>query len=285
MAQQGLGELNMDKFKGLTLEQLDKRLQGHAQDALNIYLGWLQEHLDVWDLSDSAVLRPQVESWCASLRLHGLNDQSIFDAFALWKTNEIVNDACNVRRLLVAEGELRSILSLDQANEQNSPQVDQGRADIITVQDDQVLVVSSGAEDSDIEFLGWNSPNNTHNKTKHVVNNTHTNHHRINAANKENRPMHGATDGDRDASLDATGARKNPGKKQRRGPPPEGYICDRCHKGGEIIYVSTATPEADLSGPLQGIISRTAPRTSTQATTWYHNVRINVSAATLTKST
>ncbi|KUI54809.1 Protein MPE1 [Cytospora mali] len=234
IGQQGLKELGNDSFRDITLKELDKYVQGHGQDVLNTYLGWLQEQLNDWDLSDSAVLRPQIDSWCASLRFHGLDDQSIFDAFAVWKIKEIENDASNARRFLVTEEELRSVLSLEQAIDQSSPEVKQGQSGIITVQDEKSIDVSSGTENSEVEFLGWKDPSNKHNTTK-TVHNTNAESMRSTVANQENQPMHRDAYGDRNASTSSIRSKNRPGNRQGKGPLPREYVCNRCRKKGHHV--------------------------------------------------
>lgn len=203
MGQQGSKELGMNDFRGVTLKELDKHVQAHGQEALSTYLDWLQEQLNDWDLSDTAVFQPQIDSWCASLRFQGFDDQTIFNAFGIWKKNAINSNASNARRFLVAEEVLLTALSLRQAIEQSSPEVEQGRGRVITVRDNYIIDVSSGGEDSEVEFLGWKSPNNTNTGYPYNVD-----------GNNDNQMMLGAIYGDHNAGSKATRARKKSSNQQ-----------------------------------------------------------------------
>lgn len=227
MCQHGSKELGMDSFRGVTLKELDKHVQAHGQDVLSTYLGWLQEQLNDWDLSDTAVFRPQINSWCASLRFQRLDDQTIFDAFGIWKKNEIDNNASSARRFLVAEEVLLEVLSLKQAIERRSPEVEQGLGRVITVRDKQVIDVSSGAEDSEVEFLGWKNPNNTN-----------TRYPRSTAVNKDNQMVLGAIYSDRKAGSKSARAKEKSSNQKHNGPLPRGYICKRCKEKGKVKYFS-----------------------------------------------
>lgn len=229
VGQQGPYELGMETFRGVPLEELDKRLKDREQDVLDIYLGWLQEQLMDWDLSDVDDLRPRLESWCTSLRFHGLDDHIIFQAFAVWKTNETKKDASCSRRFLVVEEELCNILSPIQTKEQ-------GNSDIIAVKNDGVIDISSDSKDSDLEFLGWKSPPSTHYTTE-PVNNTATKYHRTTAPSQEDQPIYRTSSTDRNKSLKRTKSRRKSGTLRRRGPLPKGYVCNRCNEKGKIEYI------------------------------------------------
>ncbi|KUI68115.1 hypothetical protein VM1G_04029 [Cytospora mali] len=255
IGQQGLKEVGNDNFRCITLKELDKCVRSHGQDVLNTYLGWLQEQLNDWDLSDPAVLRPQIDSWCASLRFHGLDDQNIFDAFTVWKTKEIETDASNARRFLVTEEELRDVLSLKQAIEQSSPEVKRGKSDVIAVKYEKSIDLSSGTENSEVEFLGGKSPFKKHNTAK-TVNNTNAESMRSTAANQDNQPMHRDAYGDRNASTNSSRSKNRPGNRQGKGHhvedcptnldpsydqiPEHGYKCYCC--GAQRQHLTTLCP-------------------------------------------
>lgn len=240
MGQQGSKELGMNDFRGVTLKELDKHVQAHGQEALSTYLDWLQEQLNDWDLSDTAVFQPQIDSWCASLRFQGFDDQTIFNAFGIWKKNAINSNASNARRFLVAEEVLLTALSLRQAIEQSSPEVEQGRGRVITVRDNYIIDVSSGGEDSEVEFLGWKSPNNTNTGYPYNVD-----------GNNDNQMMLGAIYGDHNAGSKATRARKKSSNQQQKGPVPRGYICKRCKEKGHHVEVcpTNLDPSYDVPPP------------------------------------
>lgn len=226
MGQQGRGELEKDSYRRFTLKELDKHIQDHEQDVLNTYLGWLQEQLNDWDLSDTAVFQPQIQSWCASLRFHNIDDQTIFDAFSVWKMKEIDQNPSSARRFLVAEHVLLNALSLKHAIRQSRPAAEQERGRVITVRDNQIIDVSSGAEDSDVEFLGW----------KESYNST-TGYPRSNAANQEKQILETASDVHK-AGSNSFMARKKSGNRQHRGPLHKDYVCIRCKEKGKVKYLS-----------------------------------------------
>ncbi|ROW09476.1 hypothetical protein VMCG_02428 [Cytospora schulzeri] len=238
MGQQGSKETGLDRFRGVTMEELDKHVQAHGQDVLNNYLGWLQEQLNDWDLSDTAVFRTQIGSWCACLRLRGFDNQTIFDAFCIWKQTEIDNNASSVRRFLVAEEVLLEALSLTGAIEQSSEEVEYGLGGVITVQDSQVIDVSSGAEDSDVEFLGWKNPNNTK-----------TGLPRSTGANKDNQMMLRSVYDDRNAGSKLSKTRKKSTNQQRKGSLPRGYVCKRCNEKGHAIEVCPTNLDPSYDRP------------------------------------
>lgn len=222
VVQQGLKKLAISCFKGVTLEELKKDVQQHEKDVLNTYLGWLQEQLNDWNLSDTTVFQTQIKSWCASLRLHGFEDQTIFDAFSAWKTKEVDQSPSSARRFLVAEEIILKVLSLNQAIEQSEPEIEQGRGSVITVRDNQIIDVSSGAEDSDVEFIGWKDPNSS----------TTTQYSRNLAVNREKKMRVTVYTG-HNTGLICSSVKKKSGNRQRKGPPPKDYVCIRCNERGE----------------------------------------------------
>ncbi|KAK7715006.1 hypothetical protein SLS64_003703 [Diaporthe eres] len=178
--------LGGEVLRGISLQELDKRAQGH-EDLVSLYLGWLQEHLNDWDLSDSAAFRPQIESWYASLRFHGYDDQRIRDAFTAWMSKQIQNDASCARRFLVVQEELLLILGGNQTIQPRDLGMDQGIAGVITIKEDKIIDVSSGDGDSDVEFLGWKRPDNMRSTSKSA---RHT-FPPLTGANKETQHMQG----------------------------------------------------------------------------------------------
>lgn len=250
MGHQGLEEQIVANFRGVTLEELDKHMGNADAGIIRTYLGWMQEQLNDWDLSDSAFLRPQIESWCASLRLHGADNQGIFDAFGTWMQNEIHKDPSCARRFLVAEQELHDTLFPRQSSEQASSEIEQGRADVITVRENKIIDISSGGEDSDLEILGWKSLNDTHNAAK-TVDNTSTASPYSNANDQEYQLFHGAADGGPipHSSKKGTKARKNSDSSRSRAPLHENYVCHRCNEKGEFESFShMLSPEVDRTG-------------------------------------
>lgn len=219
--------LGPDVLRGISLQELDKRAQGH-QDLVSVYLGWLQEHLNDWDLSDSAAFRPQVESWYASLRFHGYDDQRIRDAFATWMSSQIQDDASCARRLLVAQQELLSISDGIQTTQPRDLGMDQGTAGVITVKEDKIIDISSGDGDSDVEFLGWKHPDSMRSASKSV--------RRVfpplTGANKETQRMQGAECLEPNERSKGSKARKVTHSRIPSGTPPKGYVCGRCGEKG-----------------------------------------------------
>lgn len=220
--------LGPDVLRGITLQELDKRAQSHG-DLLSIYLGWLQEHLNDWDLSDSAVFRPQIESWSASLRFHGYDDQQIRVAFAAWMASQIEDDASCARRFLVAQEELFSILDGDQTMQPTDLGMDERTAGVITVKECKVIDVSSGDGDSDVEFLGWKRPENmrrTSKPGKHVS-------PPLTGANKETQRMQATENRKPNDRLKGSKTRKVAPSRIPSGTPPKRYVCDRCGEKGK----------------------------------------------------
>lgn len=220
--------LGPEVLRGISLQELDKRAQGH-EDVVGLYLGWLQEHLNDWDLSDSAAFRPQIESWYASLRFHGYDDQRVRDAFAAWMSNQIQNDASCARRFLVVQEELLSILGGNQTIQPRDLGMDQGIAGVITVKEDKIIDVSSGDGDSEVEFLGWKRPDNmrsTPKSTRHTF-------PPLTGANKETQRMQATESLRPNDGLKGKKARKVPHSRIPSGTPPQGYVCGRCGEKGK----------------------------------------------------
>ncbi|KAG6366835.1 hypothetical protein INS49_001016 [Diaporthe citri] len=221
--------LGPDVLRGISLQELDKRAQGH-EDPVSLYLGWLQEHLNDWDLSDSAAFRPQIESWYASLRFRGYDDQRVRDAFAAWMSNQVQNDASCARRFLVVQEELLSILGGDQTIQPRDLGMDQGITGVITVKEDKIIDVSSGDGDSDVEFLGWKRPDNMRSASKSA---RHT-FPPLTGANKETQLMQGTECAEPNDGLKGSKARKRAPSRIPSGKPPKGYVCGRCGEKGHF---------------------------------------------------
>lgn len=221
--------LGPDVLRATSLPELDKRAHG-SEDLASIYLAWLQEHLNVWDLSDSAAFRPKIESWYASLRFHGYQDQHIRDTFTAWVSSQIQLDASCARRLLVAQEELLLILAGNQTMQPRDFVMRQGAAGVITVRDDKVIDVSSGDDDSDVEFLGWKQPDNLRNASKSAKCLSPP----LTGANKETQRMQGAENSEPNDRLTRTKTAKVAPNRVPSGRPPKKYVCDRCGEKGEI---------------------------------------------------
>ncbi|KAJ0115382.1 hypothetical protein J7T55_012661 [Diaporthe amygdali] len=224
MEQEGSNGLRPDALRGISLQELDKRSQGH-KDLVNIYLGWLQEHLNDWDLSDSAVFRPQIKSWYASLRFHGYDDQHIRNAFSAWMSNQIQSDASSARRLLVAQEELLGNLGINQETETTRDLgTGQGTAGVITKREKKIIDVSSGEDDSDVEFLGWKRPDNMRNTSKNARQTAPP----LTGANKEDQRLQGTENRGPNDRLKESRTRKITASHNPSGTPPKNYVCDRC---------------------------------------------------------
>ena len=223
------GGLGPDVLRGISLQELDKRAQGH-QDLVSVYLGWLQEHLSDWDLSDSAVFRPQIESWYASLRFHGYDGHHIRDAFAARMASQIQDDASCARRFLVAQEELFSILDGNQTMQPRDLAKGQATAGVITVKEDKIIDVSSGDGDSDVEFLGWKRPETTRSTSKPAK---HTSPP-LTGANKETQRMQATETRKPHDRLKGSKTRKVAPSRIPSGTPPKRYVCDRCGERGKI---------------------------------------------------
>ncbi|KAG8166510.1 hypothetical protein KVR01_002199 [Diaporthe batatas] len=220
-------DLTPDALRAIGLQELDKRIQGHA-DLVSIYLIWLQEHLNVWDLSDSAAFRPQIESWYTSLRFHGYQDQPIRDAFTAWVSNQIQTDPICARRLLVAEEELNQVCGGKPTMQPRDFGVDHGAAGVITVREDKVIDVSSGDDDSDVEFLGWKPPDILRSASKparHPV-------APLTGANKDTQRMQGAGVREPNDRLKRMETVNVSPIRVPSGRPHKNYVCDRCGERG-----------------------------------------------------
>lgn len=223
---QGSNGLGTDVLRCISLQELDKRAQGH-EDLVSIYLVWLQEHLNDWDLSDSAAFRPQVESWYVSLRFHGYDVQRIRGAFTAWMSNQIEEDATCARRFLVVQEELLSILDDNQTTQPRDLGMDQGIAGVITVKEDKIIDVSSGDGDSDVEFLGWKRPESMRKSARKTF-------PPLTGANKETQRMQGTECLEPNDRLKSSKARKVAPSRIPNGKPPKGYVCGRCGEKGKI---------------------------------------------------
>lgn len=229
MEQEGSNGLRPDALRGISLQELDKRSQGH-KDLVNIYLGWLQEHLNDWDLSDSAVFRPQIKSWYASLRFHGYDDRHIRNAFSAWMSNQIQSDASSARRLLVAQEELLGNLGNNQETETTRDLgTGQGTAGVITKREKKIIDVSSGEDDSDVEFLGWKRPDNMRNTSKNARQTAPP----LTGANKEDQRLQGTENRGPNDRLKESRTRKITASHNPSGTPPKNYVCDRCGEKGK----------------------------------------------------
>lgn len=231
MPQQFANGLRPDDLRGINLQELDKRVQGH-DDLVNIYLGWLQEHLNDWDLSDSAIFRPQLESWYASLRFHGSDEQRVRDAFTVWMSSQIQNDPSCARRLLVAEEELFGVLSAYQTTKPRDLGMDHGTTGIITILEDQIIRVSSGDEDSDVEFLGCKRSDSTRSTSKPARRTLPP----LTGANKENQRMQGTENRGPNEHSKEIKTRKKKASLVPIGTPPKKYVCDRCGEKGKTDF-------------------------------------------------
>lgn len=230
-------DLTADALRAIGLQELDKRIQGHA-DLVSIYLIWLQEHLNVWDLSDSAAFRPQIESWHASLRFHGYEDQRIRDAFTAWVSNQIQNDPLCARRLLVAQEELLHVLGSNQTIQPRDFGTDHGTGGVITVREDKVIDVSSGDDDSDVEFIGWKPPEHLRiasKSDKHPV-------APLTGANKDTPRMHGTETREPNDRFKRMKTAHVAPVRVPSGIPHNNYVCDRCGEKGETVNSQRQCP-------------------------------------------
>lgn len=220
--------LGPDVLRAISLQELDKRVQGH-EDLASIYLIWLQEHLNIWDLSDPTAFRPQIESWYASLRHHGHEDQHIRNTFTAWVSKQIQANPSCARRLLVAQEELLLILTGNQIMQPRDFVIGQGTAGVITVREDKVIDVSSGDDDSDVEFLGWKRPDNLLNASKSAKHPSPP----LTGANKETQRTQGAENREPNERLKRNKTVKAATVRVPSGKPPKKYVCDRCGEKGE----------------------------------------------------
>lgn len=224
----GLIDPTPDALRAIGLQELDKRIQGHAS-LVSIYLIWLQEHLNVWDLSDSTAFRPQIESWYASLRFHGYDDQQIRDAFTAWVSNQVQADPLCARRLLVAQEELLQVLGDNQTIQPRDFGTDHGTTGVITVREDKVIDVSSGDDDSDVEFLGWKPPDHLRIASKSAKHPTAP----LTGANKDTQRMQGAEIPEPNDRLKRMKTANVAPIRVPSGRPHKNYVCDRCGEKGE----------------------------------------------------
>ncbi|POS79730.1 hypothetical protein DHEL01_v201861 [Diaporthe helianthi] len=223
----GQVDLTPDALGAISLRELDKRIQGPA-DLVSVYLIWLQEHLNAWDLSDSAAFRPQIESWYASLRFRGYEDQRIHDAFTAWVSNQIQTHPVCARRLLVAQEELLQVLGGNQTIQPKDFGTDHGTAGVITVKEDKVIDVSSGDDDSDVEFLGWKPPDNLRSSFKSAKHPSAP----LTGANKETQLMQGPEIREPNDRLKRGKTAKVVSIRVPSGKPHKNYVCDRCGEKG-----------------------------------------------------
>jgi hypothetical protein len=216
-------------LRAISLQELDKRVKAH-EDSASTYLAWLQEHLNIWDLSDSATFRPQIQSWYASLRHHGHQDQHIRETFTTWVSKQIQADPSCARRLLVAQEELLLILSGDQTMHPRDFATSQGTAGVITVREDKVIDVSSGDDDSDVEFLGWKPSDNLGSASESAKRPSPP----LSGANKETQRMQGAGNHNHNERSKRNKTVKALTVRIPSGNPPKKYVCDRCGEKGEV---------------------------------------------------
>ncbi|KAH8750303.1 hypothetical protein F5883DRAFT_579634 [Diaporthe sp. PMI_573] len=214
-------DLGPDVLGVINLEELDKRAQGH-QDLAGIYFGWLQEHLNVWNFSDSAAFRLQIEAWYASLRLHGYEDQHVRDTFTAWASKQINGDASCTRRLLLAQQELLSILGSNRTMQPRDFGTDQETYGI--VREDKIIDISSGDDDSNVGFLGWKHPDNLRSASKSAKDTFLP----VTGANKESQGIQGAENREPKDRLKQTKTGKVEPICIPSGIPPKKYISDRC---------------------------------------------------------
>lgn len=259
-------KLGLDVFRGVCLKEIDRRLQGHDECALNAYLVWLQDQLNAWDFSDLAAFQPQIQSFCDRLRKRHFADQRILDSFRLWKSVQTKIDTSIERRIILVEGLLCQYLSFQKPTQPSSPQfhhrtdphLDQpetadgqlgsdslyrdessdqnslGRASTVTVsmEKKEVLEISSGDEDPDVEALGWKDANN---KDDHTVTHRTVKPTSHKSASDKGGPTsyNGAyNDSHRGSQARKAGGRKAKIKKQGK-TQLTNYICKRCGKPGK----------------------------------------------------
>lgn len=253
-SRKALEKIGLDTLRGVALKDLDKRLDDgklSKDQVLHTYLGWLQEQLQDWDLSDSAVYRVEIESWCKSLVFHGFNDQTVFDAFVDWETKQIEIDICSARRFQVAEVELLDILSVAPSR----PPLKKTGPDAVRGGQNTAIEIESGSDDSDIELLGWQTlgvqqitnmaveqpevdmyrevsadkENNPYSSEVEMVGSNGGASKSMKMKGKENQPYSGEVEMIRSSTGSSKSMKiKGTAKKGFRRAPGGDYLCDRC---------------------------------------------------------
>lgn len=261
-------KLGLDVLQGVSLKEMDRRLQGHDDCALNAYLVWLLDQLNGWDFTDFAAYQPQIQSFCDRLRKRQFADQRILDSFRLWKSAQIELDTSLERRLLLVEGLLCQFLSfqkpkppslprfyhragksLDQSHKKHGQPANNllhkdnfpenrylNRANTVGMKNKEVITISSGDEGPDVEISGLKVANDKHDQVKQRMEKPTSQN---SAPDKGDHTSYlGAYNEDhRGSQARETRGRKDKTKKQGK-DQKDTYICKRCGKPGKGSILS-----------------------------------------------
>lgn len=263
------GRLKVVTLRGVTIKALDNALQDHDDWALDGFFLWLQDQLKSWKNPDPDVYRPQIQSICDRLRNRHQDDKCIIDSFQLWKSAQTSIDPSIQPRVILIGSVLKQYLYRKKQGtatssphpsirQSSGPDLDTPHAmlphkpippaDSLPKRSRSKEEANSqmkkrgtsenspGSEDSEVEFMGTKSPNESPGHPMKERKET-LKLSSLSVPKDTQNILDGCYNGDH--RLSATEARgsmeENKAGKLNKGR----YICNRCHKSGKVNQIST----------------------------------------------
>lgn len=252
--------LNIGTFRGISLQELDYRLQDQRDLTLDAYLLWLQDQMNGWDWPDFTTYHPQIQSFCDRLRHHRFNDNHILNSFLVWKSVHLKFNISLEHRIQQVENKLRQYLSLNSTSQQRRPRVrvsreprpdphylgtDFGmhraldrnetlenghltRKNVFATKPSKIDILLVDKK-PDIEFSNWDDPNPNHLAIKDRMTRFQSHSSAIDKANRINITSPHSDDARGPSKIGTT---KNKGE-DKGGKLSKGYVCNRCNEQGK----------------------------------------------------
>jgi hypothetical protein len=113
---QNLEILGLASLEHISLDQLSciitKRLPSNVSKTriVNIYAMWLHPRLVALDVSAEGAVMREITTWYRFLKTLAYDDTLIADAFCDWQRGEAMENPTSLRRLSIAEAELRRLI-------------------------------------------------------------------------------------------------------------------------------------------------------------------------------
>jgi len=211
---ESLRALGVDGLRGLSLEGLEQKLsivsdgEFTRRQALDLYLGWLEERLFMRDPSHEAGIEADIAAWCSSLQSHGFAREAVIDAFFVWKTTQTVARPFSARRFRLAEIEITARFSADAF----APASKNGSVSLLGTSDDSAVGTSPGSSNKRVEFTGADADPKPKATSKYG---------RLSAIPRD----------DKDGII----TKPERPKQRGSGKPGARYVCNRCHRPGLLL--------------------------------------------------
>lgn len=220
-----------DTLQGVSLQELDQRLQHHRGLTLDAYLLWLQDKMYFWNCSKISMgsFYPQVQSFCDRLRHHKFKDNQILNSFLVWKSVHLKFDNSIQLSAQEVEHKLRQYLSWDNPSRQKRPPAEASELGRLPADNVSSMVYD---EDSDGGVFDWTDPNPNHLAFKERK--TRLRSH-SSASDRMNGKNFDGIDIDDSRGLPTIDTRGTKTEK-KGGKPPKSYVCNRCNEPGNLNF-------------------------------------------------